>query len=217
MLLPQNPAPGRQFVTTAPAYMPPRRKCSIEPETGPGAYSGLDLAGFLFPQLMKLLLHRAFALPGVGRGAVFSRRSVLAAALFLGGGMVLTQLGLKYIHPLSGAAISIPTFTLCFLLASPILLAGQTIVWSAVPGARSYDVMRTGLESVRLEGEVIRLDPVVALAERTTARSLTDLEVPAPGRVFVYVVAFDDGQRSGYGTESAGRERVAGPGGGGCP
>lgn len=57
----------------------------------------------------------------------------IAAATFLGGGLVLTQFGLRHIHPLSGAAISIPAFTLCFVLASPILLRGETIVWSAVP------------------------------------------------------------------------------------
>jgi uncharacterized membrane protein len=57
----------------------------------------------------------------------------IAAAIFLGGGLVLTQFGLRHIHPLSGAAISIPAFTLCFLLASPILLRGETIVWNAVP------------------------------------------------------------------------------------
>ncbi len=57
----------------------------------------------------------------------------IAAATFLGGGLVLTQFGLRHIHPLSGAAVSIPTFTLCFLLASPILLRGETIVWGAVP------------------------------------------------------------------------------------
>ncbi|MBM3527797.1 MAG: DMT family transporter [Alphaproteobacteria bacterium] len=57
----------------------------------------------------------------------------LGAATFLGGGLVLTQFGLKHIHPLSGAAISIPAFTLLFLLISPFLLAGETIVWKAVP------------------------------------------------------------------------------------
>jgi uncharacterized membrane protein len=57
----------------------------------------------------------------------------MAAAFFLGGGLVLAQFGLRHIHPLSGAAISIPAFTLCFLLASPILLAGETIAWTAVP------------------------------------------------------------------------------------
>jgi drug/metabolite transporter (DMT)-like permease len=57
----------------------------------------------------------------------------LAAAAFLGGGLVLTQFGLRTIHPLSGAAISVPSFTLVFLLLSPFLLRGQTVEWRAVP------------------------------------------------------------------------------------
>jgi drug/metabolite transporter (DMT)-like permease len=57
----------------------------------------------------------------------------LASAAFLGAGLVLTQFGLRTIHPLSGAAISVPSFTLVFLLLSPILLRGETIVWHAVP------------------------------------------------------------------------------------
>jgi drug/metabolite transporter (DMT)-like permease len=57
----------------------------------------------------------------------------IASAAFLGGGLVLTQFGLRYIHPLSGAAISVPSFTIVFLLLSPFLLHGQTIEWRAVP------------------------------------------------------------------------------------
>jgi drug/metabolite transporter (DMT)-like permease len=57
----------------------------------------------------------------------------MAAATFLGGGLVLTQFGLRHVHPLSGAAISIPTFTLAYLLMAPILLASETVVWRAVP------------------------------------------------------------------------------------
>ena len=57
----------------------------------------------------------------------------IASAAFLGGGLVLTQFGLRYIHPLSGAAISVPSFTLVFLLLSPFLLHGQVIEWHAVP------------------------------------------------------------------------------------
>ena len=55
------------------------------------------------------------------------------SAALLGGGVVITQLGLRTVHPLSGAAISIPAFTICFILLSPILLRGETIVWQAVP------------------------------------------------------------------------------------
>ena len=57
----------------------------------------------------------------------------IAASAFLGAGLVLTQFGLRYIHPLSGAAISVPSFTLVFLLISPFLLHGQTVEWHAVP------------------------------------------------------------------------------------
>jgi drug/metabolite transporter (DMT)-like permease len=56
-----------------------------------------------------------------------------ASAAFLGAGAVLTQLGLRTVAPLSGAAISIPSFTLLFLAVSPILLRGDPIVWHAVP------------------------------------------------------------------------------------
>jgi drug/metabolite transporter (DMT)-like permease len=56
-----------------------------------------------------------------------------ASALFLGGGAVLTQFGLRTVPPLSGAAISIPAFTACFLLLSPLLIRSDTIVWQAVP------------------------------------------------------------------------------------
>src|SRR5712675_1813625 len=57
----------------------------------------------------------------------------IAASAFLGAGLVLTQFGLRTIHPLSGAAISVPSFTFVFLLLSPILLRGEAIVWHAVP------------------------------------------------------------------------------------
>jgi drug/metabolite transporter (DMT)-like permease len=56
----------------------------------------------------------------------------LASAAFLGAGLVLTQFGLRTIHPLSGAAISVPSFTFVFLI-SPILLRGETIAWHAIP------------------------------------------------------------------------------------
>jgi drug/metabolite transporter (DMT)-like permease len=56
-----------------------------------------------------------------------------ASAALLGAGVVTAQFGLRTVEPLSGAAISIPSFTLLFLLASPLLLAGDPIVWRALP------------------------------------------------------------------------------------
>lgn len=56
-----------------------------------------------------------------------------ASAAFLGAGVVTTQFGLRTVEPLSGTAISVPTFTLVFVMLSPFLLWGQPIVWRAVP------------------------------------------------------------------------------------
>ncbi len=56
-----------------------------------------------------------------------------ASAGFLGAGVVLAQLGLRTVEPLSGAAISVPTFTILFLLLSPLILQGEPVVWSALP------------------------------------------------------------------------------------
>lgn len=56
-----------------------------------------------------------------------------ASAAFLGTAVVTSQLGLRTMEPLSGAAVSIPAFTLMFLLLSPLLLAGEPVVWRGLP------------------------------------------------------------------------------------
>jgi drug/metabolite transporter (DMT)-like permease len=56
-----------------------------------------------------------------------------ASAAFLGAAVVTSQLGLRTMEPLSGAAASVPAFTLLFLLLSPILLAGEPVVWRGLP------------------------------------------------------------------------------------
>jgi drug/metabolite transporter (DMT)-like permease len=55
------------------------------------------------------------------------------SAVFLGAGIVTTQLGLRTVEPLSGASISIPSFTLLFLLLSPLILQGEPVVWRGLP------------------------------------------------------------------------------------
>ena len=57
----------------------------------------------------------------------------IMAALLFGTGVVITQFGLKYLPPMSGAAVSVPSFTALFLLLSPFLLHGETVEWRAVP------------------------------------------------------------------------------------
>jgi drug/metabolite transporter (DMT)-like permease len=87
-----------------------------------------------------------------------------AAAAFLGGGVVITQFGLRTVHPLSGAAISVPTFTLCFILASPILLRGETIVWPAVPIFMAVGLVFPALLTILTFASNRALGPVAAAA-----------------------------------------------------
>ena len=56
-----------------------------------------------------------------------------ASAILLGAGVVTAQLGLRTVEPLSGASISVPSFTLLFLLLSPPLLSGEPVVWRGLP------------------------------------------------------------------------------------
>ncbi len=56
-----------------------------------------------------------------------------ASAIFLGTGVVTAQFGLRTVEPLSGAAISVPSFTLLFLLLSPLILSGEPVVWRGLP------------------------------------------------------------------------------------
>jgi formate hydrogenlyase subunit 3/multisubunit Na+/H+ antiporter MnhD subunit len=52
-----------------------------------------------------------------------------ASAAFLGAGVVTAQRGLKTVEPLSGAAISVPSFTVLFLMLSPLRSPSQASCW----------------------------------------------------------------------------------------
>jgi len=56
-----------------------------------------------------------------------------ASAAFLGAGVVTAQFGLRHVEPLSGASISVPSFTLLFILLSPLVLHDEPVVWRALP------------------------------------------------------------------------------------
>jgi len=64
--------------------------------------------------------------------------------LLFGLALVLTQVGLRYLAPLSGAAISIPSSTLLFICAAPVALADTAIVWPAVPIFAAIGLMFPG-------------------------------------------------------------------------
>jgi drug/metabolite transporter (DMT)-like permease len=87
-----------------------------------------------------------------------------AAAAFIGGGVALTQFGLRTVHPLSGAALSIPSFTLCFILLSPWLLRGDTVVWTAVPLFAAVGLVYPAAVTISTFASSRALGPVVTSA-----------------------------------------------------
>jgi len=58
---------------------------------------------------------------------------LFAFASAIGAGVVTAQRGLKSVEPLSGAAISLPCFTVLFLLLSPLILRNEPVVWQGLP------------------------------------------------------------------------------------
>jgi hypothetical protein len=93
--------------------------------------------------------------------------------------------------------------------------AGTVVGWPEVAAAFSYNVIRGRVGSLRVSEGVIDLGPVRCVAFGLTTAStagLEDAEEPAPGEAFYYLAEYDDGARSSYGTASASRERVPGPG-----
>jgi len=66
-------------------------------------------------------------------------------------------------------------------------------------------------------GSFISLGPVLCIEAAsldTTTAGMPDPVDPGSGEVFLYLVEYDDGLASGYGTESAGAPEV--PGSGAC-
>ena len=102
----------------------------------------------------------------------------IASAVFLGGGLVLTQFGLRYIHPLSGAAISVPSFTIVFILLSPILLHGQSIEWRAVPIFAAVGLVFPAVLTILTFASNRALGPVVTGALGITEMALGLAGIP---------------------------------------
>jgi hypothetical protein len=97
--------------------------------------------------------------------------------------------------------------------------AGGTIVdWSPVLGANSYSVIRGRVKSLRESSDFIDLGDVTCVegrsADQTTAGH-EDTHAPTPGEAFFYLVAYNDGEDSSYGSEDVSKPRVATSGG--CP
>ncbi len=95
--------------------------------------------------------------------------------------------------------------------------AGTVVSWAAVPGALHYNVIRGRLADVVRTASFINLGAVTCIESAsldTSTAGREDTEVPAPGQAFFYLVEYDDGTASSYGSESAGAPEV--PASGAC-
>ena len=61
---------------------------------------------------------------------------------------MLTQLGLRDLPPLAGAAISVPTATVLMVVAGSVALWGQPVIWAAVPVFVAVGVIFPGMVTV---------------------------------------------------------------------
>jgi hypothetical protein len=98
--------------------------------------------------------------------------------------------------------------------------SGTVVNWSEVPGALFYNVVRGELKKIREKDEVIHLGQLTCIASptsQTNTMGSEDPENPPIGEAFFYLVEYNNGQSSGFGTESAAKERFAAPGQGNCP
>src|SRR5262245_19425876 len=85
-----------------------------------------------------------------------------ASAFCFGAGLVLTQLGLRDVSPLSGAAISVPSSTLLLVALAPFVLLGEPVGWAAVPIFAAVGLLYPGAVTV-ITFEANRvLGPVIA-------------------------------------------------------
>lgn len=85
-----------------------------------------------------------------------------ASAFCFGAGLVLTQLGLRDMSPLPGAAISVPSSTLLLIALAPFVLADTPIGWAAVPIFAAVGLLYPGAVTV-ITFEANRvLGPVIA-------------------------------------------------------
>jgi hypothetical protein len=88
--------------------------------------------------------------------------------------------------------------------------AGTLLRWSEVAGARSYTVVRGRVGSVRQTEYAIDVGETACIESRSLDASTAGNEdhgLPAPGQAFFYLVAYDDGSDSSYGTESTTKPR----------
>jgi len=93
--------------------------------------------------------------------------------------------------------------------------AGTMLSWGTVTGASYYNVIRGRLANLREAADAYDLGRVICVRAQTSATDTAgdeDQTMPAPGEAFFYLVEYNDGLRSGYGTETADKPRLVASG-----
>src|SRR5215470_7557819 len=156
-------------MTSGPMPSPGRRR-SLKVAMSPRGFVSRGFASF-----------RREGWQAVRRGIRNARMTALAtvlafsSAFCFGLGLVLTQIGLRDLTPLAGAAISIPSSTLLFVVLAPVMLAHATPVWPAAAVFAAVGLVYPGVvtlmtfEANRVLGPVItgalgNLAPLFAVA-----------------------------------------------------
>jgi drug/metabolite transporter (DMT)-like permease len=85
----------------------------------------------------------------------------LGASFCFGAGLVLTQLGLKHLAPLNGAAISIPSSLVLLICVAPFALAGDAVHWNAVPVFAAVGLLYPGAATLLTFAANRALGPVI--------------------------------------------------------
>src|SRR5262249_46538356 len=94
--------------------------------------------------------------------------------------------------------------------------AGTIVAWPAVSGARFYDVIRGDVRSLRDTGNLYSLGQptiITSMISDTSTAAHPDPSLPPEGDAYFYLVEYDDGAPSGFGTESSARELASLQGG----
>ena len=116
-----------------------------------------------------------------------------ASAACLGAGVVTTQFGLRTCRAVLRRGISVPAFTLAFLLLSPLLLVGEPVVWRGLPIFAAIGLVFPALLTLLTFASNRSLGPVVtstlgnlaplfavALAVRSPARAAPPAAIRRP-------------------------------------
>ena len=93
---------------------------------------------------------------------------------------------------------------------------GTVVSWGDVPGAIHYNMVQGDVANLKRSSKSFHMGSLECLASGTAATSVPATADPAPGQTFFYLVEYDDGLPSGFGTESAALDRFV-PSGQACP